>query len=52
MFLHRESTILVIIVGNRAIAHGDSLALVPWHFRVNLGTEDTSVIQHPRHRKS
>ena len=29
-------------MGNKVIALGDSLASVPWHFRVNLGTEDSS----------
>ena len=47
----RESTILVIIMGNGAIAPGDSLAPVPWHLRVNLDVKDTGVIKHPRHKK-
>ena len=39
---------------NAAIALGDSLAPVPWHLRVNLGTKDhyyTSVLRHPRQRE-
>ena len=50
-FLHRESTILVIIRGNGAKAPRDSLAFHPWHIRVNLYVKDTSVMKHPRHRK-
>ena len=30
------------------IALGDSLAQVPWYFRVNFEVEDTSVLIHPR----
>ena len=30
--------------------NGDSLALLPWHLRVNLGTKDISVLIHPRQR--
>ena len=29
------------LLGDGAIALGDSLAPVPWHIRVNLGAEDT-----------
>ena len=36
---------------NAAITLGDSLAPVPWYLRVNLGTEDTSVLEHLRQRK-
>ena len=39
------------MMGNGAIALGDSLAPLPWHVRLNLGTEDqycTSVLVHPR----
>ena len=32
------------MTGNGVIALGDSLALVPWYLRVNLGTDDTSVL--------
>ena len=40
--------------GNRTITLRDSLALHPWHLRVDLGTEDhysTSVIKHLHHSK-
>ena len=34
-----------IQIGNGVIFLRDSLAPVPWHFRVNLGTEDTLVVR-------
>ena len=34
--------------GDRAIALRDSLALLPWHVRVTLDVEGTSVLIHPR----
>ena len=39
------------MMGNKSIALEDSLAPVPWHLRVNPGTEDTNVLVHPRQRK-
>ena len=44
------------MVGGGAIALGDSLAPLPRHLRVNLGTEDhcctrASVLVHPRQRE-
>ena len=45
------STILVIIMGNGAIAPGDSLALIRGHLRVSLNVKDTSIVKHPRHRR-
>ena len=39
------------MLGNGAMALGNSLALRPWHLRVNLGTEDTIVLIHPRQRE-
>ena len=42
------------MLGNEAIALGDSLALLPWRLRVNLGPEGhyyTSVLEHPRQRE-
>ena len=33
-------------MGDRTIVLGDSLASLPWHLRVNLGTEDISVLMH------
>ena len=38
-------------LGNGAIDFEDSLIPVPWYFRVNLGTEDSSVLTHPRQRE-
>ena len=38
-------------LGDGAIALGGSLPPVPWHFKVNLGTEDTSVLIHSRQRE-
>ena len=42
-------------MGSGAIAFGDNLAPVPWHLRLNLGTEDqhycTSVLIHPPQRE-
>ena len=32
------------MLGNGVIVLGDNLALLPWHLRVNLGTEDTSAL--------
>ena len=37
-------------MGNEGIALGDSLSPVPWHVRVNLGTEDTSSALSPEGR--
>ena len=39
------------MVKNEAVALGDSLALLPWHLRVNLNVEHTSVLVHPRQRE-
>ena len=39
------------MLGNGAIALGDSLALLPWHLGVNLDVRDTSVFVHPHQRK-
>ena len=41
-----------IMIGNGAIALGDSLSLIPlWHVRVDLDVKDISVMKHLRHRK-
>ena len=47
-FLHCESTVLVIIMGNGIIAPGDSLFLDPWHLRVNLDVKDSGVTPSPQ----
>ena len=42
------------LMGNGAIALGDNLAPLPWHFTVNLDVKDhhpTSVLIHPRQRE-
>ena len=40
-----------LMLGDEAIALMDSLAPIPWHVRVTLDVEDTSVLVHPRQRK-
>ena len=40
-----------LMLGDEVIALMDSLAPVPWHVRVTLDVEDTSVLVHPRQRK-
>ena len=42
-----------IILENRTVALRNSLALGPWHVRLNLDvtTHSTSAIEHPGHRK-
>ena len=47
-FLHCESTVLVIIMGNEVIAPGDSIFLGPWHLRVNLDVKDSGVTPSPQ----
>ena len=41
-----------LLLGDGAIALRDSLAPIPWHVRVTLDVEDTSVLIHPRQREA
>ena len=39
------------MMGDGAIALGDSLAPLPWHLSVNHDVKDSSVLIHPRQRE-